>query len=221
MQQRVGFFFSSKYKMHCLNAPRVLRKTSASDEECWGNMCLCCQNLKHGRVGFRLKQRSVKSTTTKKKQNKLNCCFPSRDDEDCCGNLVSCPRRLFPVFDCYKNPNNGTFICEAHLKLADKDKRICNNEAYTPPKKVRHWHFLILPSPGMLLCTTKPFVGVNDNLPRPQTHPQSQLYLFDQRSRSQSTDSTSPNPDWDELIKKIEELENAKKKIGRRTKKSR
>ena len=32
-----------------------------------GVMCLCCQDLKHGRVGFRLKQRSVKSTTTKKK----------------------------------------------------------------------------------------------------------------------------------------------------------
>ena len=179
-----------------------------------GVMCPCCQKLKHGRVGFRLKQRSVKSTTTEKKlQNKLNCCFPLRDDEDCCGNLVSCPRRLFPVFDCYKNPNKGTFICEAHLKLADKDKRICNHEAYTPPKKVRHWHFLILPSPGMLLCTTKPFVGINDNLPRPQTHPQSQLYLFDQCSRSQSTNSTSPNPDRDELIKKIEELENAKKKL--------
>ena len=117
------------------------------------------------------------------------------------------------MFDCYKNPNKGAFICEAHLKLADKDKRICNHEAYTPPKKVRHWHFLILPSPGMLLCTTTPFVGVNDNLPRPQTHPQSQLYLFDQCSRSQSTNSTSPNPDKDELIKKIEELENAKKKL--------
>ena len=177
-------------------------------------MCLCCQNLKHGLVGFRLKQRSVKALRRKKKQqSKLDYCFPLRDDEDCCGNLVSCPRRLFPVFDCYKNPNTGTFICEAHLKLADKDKIICDNEAYTPPKKVRHWHLLILPSPGMLLCTTKPFVGVSDNLPRPQTHPQSKLYLFDQRSRSQSTDSTSPNPDRDELLKKIEELENDKKKL--------
>ena len=117
------------------------------------------------------------------------------------------------MFDCYKNPNTGTFICEAHLKLADKDKRICDNEAYTPPKKVRHWHLLILPSPGMLLCTTKQFVGVSDNLPRPQTHPQPQLYLFDQRSRSQSTHSRSPNPDRDELLKKIEELENGKKKL--------
>ena len=147
----------------------------------------------------------------RKKIKQIKLLLPISDDEDCRGNLVSCPRRLFPVFDCYKNPNTGTFICEAHLRLADKDKRICDNEAYTPPKKVRHWHLVILPSPGMLLCTTKPFVGVSDNLPRPQTHPQTQLYLFDQRSRSQSTDSTSPNPDRDELLKKIEELENGKK----------
>ena len=149
----------------------------------------------------------------RKKTKQIKLLLPISDDEDCRGNLVSCPRRLFPVFDCYKNPNTGKFICEAHLRLADKDKRICDNEAYTPPKTVRHWHVLILPSPGMLLFTTKPFVGVSDNLPRPQTHPQTQLYLFDQRSRSQSTDSTSPNPDRDELLKKIEELENGKKKL--------
>ena len=191
-----------------------------------GVMCLCCQKLKHGRVGFRLKQRSVKSTAMKKKrQNKLNCCFPLRDDEDCCGNLVSYPRRLFPVFDCYKNPNKGTLICEAHLKLADKDKRICNHEAYTLPKKVRHWHFLILPSPGSYFAQQNHLWASMTTSPAhrhtPKTHPQSQLYLFDQRSSSQSTNSTSPNPDKDQLIMKIEELENAKKKIGRRTKKSR
>ena len=45
-----------------------------------------------------------------------------------------------------QNPNTGTFICEVHLKLADKDKRICDNEVYTLPKKVRHWYLLILPS---------------------------------------------------------------------------
>ena len=26
--------------MHCSSAPRVLRKTSAADEECWGNVSL-------------------------------------------------------------------------------------------------------------------------------------------------------------------------------------
>ena len=31
-----------------------------------GVMYFCCQNPKHGRVGFRLKQRSAKSTTTRK-----------------------------------------------------------------------------------------------------------------------------------------------------------
>ena len=153
-----------------------------------------------------------KALRRKKKTKQIKLLHPISDDEDCRGNLLSCPRRFFPVFDCSKNPNTGTFICEAHLRLADKDKRICDNEAYTPPKTVRHWHLLILPSPGMLLCTTKPFVGVSDNLPRPQTHLQTQLYLFDQGSRSQSTDSTSPNPDRDELLKKIEELENGKKK---------
>ena len=73
MQQRVGFF-SAKYKMHCLSVPRVLPKTSAADEECWGNVD--CWNLKHGRVGFRLKQRSVKSTTTKKKTKQIKLLLP-------------------------------------------------------------------------------------------------------------------------------------------------
>ena len=80
-----------------------------------GVMYLCCQNQKHGRVGFRLKQRSAKSTLTRKnKKNKFKSCFPLRDGEDFCGNLVLCPRRLFPVFDRSKNPNTGTLICEAH-----------------------------------------------------------------------------------------------------------
>ena len=82
----------------------------------------------------------------RKKTKQIKLLLPISDDEDCRGNLVSCPRRLFPVFDCYKNPNTGTFICEAHLRLADKDKRICDNEAYTRPKTVRHRHLLILPS---------------------------------------------------------------------------
>ena len=59
----------------------------------------------------------------------------------------------------------------------------------------------------MSLGTTKSFVGISEDLPRPQTHPQSQLYLFDQRSRSQSTDSRSPKPERDE------ELGNGKKKL--------
>ena len=157
MQQRVGFFFPRNIKCivqvpyQCC-ARRLLQTRNIKV------MCLCCQNLKHARVGFRLKHRSVKSTTTKKTK-RIKLLLPISDDEDCRGNLVSCPRRLFPVFDCYKNPNTGTFICEAHLRLADKDKRICDNETYTPPKKVRHWHLLILPSAGMLLCKTKPFCG--------------------------------------------------------------
>ena len=190
----------------------MLRKTSAADEECWGNVSLLPESQARA-CGFSTQATLCQKHYDEKKTKQIKLLLPISDDEDCRGNLVSCPRRLFPVFDCYKNPNTVTFICEAHLRLADKDKRICDNEAYTPPKTVRHWHLLILPSPGMLLCTTKPFVGVSDNLPRPQTHPQTQLYLFDQCSRSQSTDSTSPNPDRDELLKKTEQLENGKKKL--------
>ena len=158
--------------MYCLSAPRVLRKTSAADDDCWGNVSLLLES--QARVcGFSTQATLCKKHYNEKtQQNKLKCCFPLRDDEDCCGILVS-------VFDCFKNPNTGTFICEAHLKLADKGKRICDNEACTPTKKVRHSHLLIQPSPGMLLCAAKPFVDVCDNLPRPHTHPQSQIYLFD------------------------------------------
>ena len=154
------FFFAKD--MHCLSAPRVLRKTSAAGDEfiCWGNISLLPESQARA-CGFSTQVTLCKKHYDERQlKNKLKCCFPLRDDEDCCGNLVSCPTRLFPVFDSFKNVNTGTFICEAHLKLADKDKRICNNEAYTPPKKVRHSHLLILPSPGMLLCTTNQFVDV-------------------------------------------------------------
>ena len=74
----------------------------------------------------------------KNKKNKFKSCFPLRDDEDFCGNLVLCPRRLFPVFDCFKNPNTGTLICEAHWNLLIKSRESAIlNEAYTPPKKGR------------------------------------------------------------------------------------
>ena len=70
MQQRVGFF-SAKYKMHCLSAPRVLPKTSAADEECWGNVSLLPESQARA-CGFSTEATLCKSTTTKKtKQIKL------------------------------------------------------------------------------------------------------------------------------------------------------
>ena len=143
----------------------MLRNTSAADDElCWGNVSLLPESQARA-CGFTTEATLCKKHYDEKNQkNKLKCCFPLRDDQDCHRNLVSCPKRLFPVFDCLgKNLNTGTFICEAHLKLADEDKRICDNGAYTPPKKVRHSHLLILHSPGILLCATKPFVDVWDN----------------------------------------------------------
>ena len=146
----------------------MLRNTSAADDElCWGNVSLLPESQARA-CGFTTEATLCKKHYDEKNQkNKLKCCFPLRDDQDCHRNLVSCPRRLFPVFDCLgKNLNTGTFICEAHLKLADEDKRICDNGAYTPPKKVRHSHLLILHSPGILLCATKPFVDVCILVPR-------------------------------------------------------
>ena len=162
--------------MHCLSAPRVLCKTSAVDHECWGNISLLPETQAR-ECGFSTQATLCKKhSDEKKQQNKLKCCFPLRDDEDCCGNLILCPRQLFPVFDCFKNPNTGTFICEAHLKLADKDKRICGNEAYTPPKKVRHSHLLILPSPGMLL-RNKTILWMFVTTYPAHTHPHSHRFI--------------------------------------------
>ena len=76
----------------------------SADEECWGNVSLLPESQARA-CGFSTEATFCKSTTSTTKKN---------NDEDCCGNLVSYPRRLFPVFDCYKNPNTGTFICEAH-----------------------------------------------------------------------------------------------------------
>ena len=60
-----GFFFSAKY-MHCLSAHECCARRLLRTMNYVGVMYLCCQNQKHGRVGFRLKQRSAKSTLTRK-----------------------------------------------------------------------------------------------------------------------------------------------------------
>lgn len=126
--------------MYCLSAPRVLRQTSPA-EDCWGNMSLLPESQARA-CGFLTEATLCKKHYDEKNnQNKLNSCFPLRDNDDCRGNFVLCPRRLFPVFDCFQNlSHTGTFICEKHLLLADQDKRISNNEGYLPPKKVRHSH---------------------------------------------------------------------------------
>ena len=112
----------------------MLRKTSAVDDElCWGDVSLLPESQALA-CGFSTEATLCKKHYDEKKQKKKIKML--RDDQDCHGNLVSCPRQLFLVFDCFdKDINTGTFICEVHLKLADKDKRICDNEAYTPPKK--------------------------------------------------------------------------------------
>ena len=94
--------------------PRVLRKTFAADHECWSNVSLLPES-KARACGFSTQATFCKKHFDEKKQkNKFKSCFPLRDDEDICGNLVLCPRRLFPVFDCFKNPTTGALICEAH-----------------------------------------------------------------------------------------------------------
>ena len=124
------------------------------------------------------------------------------------------------MFDCHKNPNTGTFICEVHLKLADKDKRICDNEVYTLPKKVRHWHLLILPSRGMLLYTTKPFVGISDNIPAHRHTPKhSFICLTSAQGHNQPTPRVQTWQGW--TLKDNWRTWKWPKKIGRRTKKSR
>ena len=163
--------------MHCLSAPRVLRKTSAADDECWSNISLLPETQARA-CGFSTQATLCKKhCDEKKQQNKLKCCFPLRDDEDCCGNLVSCPKRLFPVFDCFKNPNTGTFICEAHLKLADKDKRICGNESLHSAEKGKTFASVDSTLSRNVTLQQNHFVDVCDNLPRPHTHPHSHRFI--------------------------------------------
>lgn len=138
--------------MYCVKAPRALRSRSEPQTtgavECWGNVSPIEQTQARA-CGF-LNQVSLckKHFDEKVNQNKTNCCFPLRNSsQDCHGNFVLCPRRLFPVFDTFQRFSfTGTFICEKHLLMADQDHGICNNKEYIPPKKVI---FLFAPR---LLC---------------------------------------------------------------------
>lgn len=128
--------------MHCVKAPRVLRHKSDSQTsgagDCWGNVSLITKTQARACGLLHEAMLCKKHLDEQVNQNKINCCFPLRDSNNgCSGSFVPCPRRLFPVFDCCQQfSHTGTFICEKHLLLADKDKRICDNEEYIPPKKV-------------------------------------------------------------------------------------
>ena len=56
--------------MHCLSAPRVLPKTSATDEECWGNVSFLPESQARA-CGF-LTEATLCKSTTRKKNNKAN-----------------------------------------------------------------------------------------------------------------------------------------------------
>lgn len=122
--------------MHCVKAPRELRKKPAG-VDCWGNVSLFT-DIQARACGFLQNVTLCKKHFDEKiNENKLKCCFPLHSDNECSGSFVSCPRRLFAVFDSFQHHSHiGTFICEKHLLLADRDERICNSEGYTPPKKV-------------------------------------------------------------------------------------
>ena len=67
-------------------------------------------------------------------QNKSSCCYPFAANSQCGGALVSCPSRLFPVFDHVSNGKKGTFICLDHLVEADNHVLITTVNAYSKPK---------------------------------------------------------------------------------------
>ena len=78
-----------------------------------------------------------------KKCKTVQIAISLKTKRQCGGALVTCPQRLFPVFDIlYDNVwscKPGTLICTHHLTSADQDKRICGKEQYTPPRKVRNY----------------------------------------------------------------------------------
>ncbi|KAJ7323114.1 hypothetical protein OS493_032400 [Desmophyllum pertusum] len=120
-------------------------------------------------------------------RNKSICCFPLNDDNDCCGGLVSCPRRLFNVFDHLndKASHIGTFICEKHLLLVDKDERIYKTEGYILPKKRSRSESPSLPDLGELIKKVE--------------HLEKQNKLLEQRER-EAEEKNSKH------LKKIEEI---------------
>ena len=79
-------------------------------------------------------------------------------------------------------------------------------------KKVIRIDLLILPSPGMLLCATKPFVEVCDNLPA-HTHTPSHRFicLTSAQGCNQWHQLHESKPWWGELQGKLKNLNMAKK----------
>lgn len=152
-----GFFFLlPNYffpKMFCVKGQRALRSREPQSN-CWGNLSLFSGSEARAFGYLHDVTLCKKHQAEQTMQNNANCCFPLISTEcQCRGILVTCPQRLFPVFDIlYDNVwscKPGTLICERHLKSADEDKRVCEKEQYTPPKKVGrqtvsllYWHLL-------------------------------------------------------------------------------
>lgn len=128
--------------MFCVKGERVLRSRE-THSNCWGNLSRFSGSEARACGYLHDVTLCKKHHSEQKVQNNANCCFPLISTEwQCRGILVTCPERLFPVFDILYDGNvwckPGTFICLHHLTSGDKDKRICESEQYTRPKKVRH-----------------------------------------------------------------------------------
>lgn len=128
--------------MYCSKAPRALRNKNVPQQtsdagDCWGNLSPL-SGINARVCGFPHEVILCKKHFDEQSRlDQLKCCFPLVKDSPCKGTLVKCPRRLFPVFDEFLNtPHTGTYICEDHLTLADKDEQVCQKAGYTPPKKV-------------------------------------------------------------------------------------
>ena len=109
----------SEQRINLRNGPR---------STCWVNVCL---------------YKGIEARSSGYTGNPRNCCFPLiKSHSQCAGSLVTCPQRLFPVFDsCLATGfTPGAFICRKHLKSAEQDREIYSKEDYTPPKKVNKLH---------------------------------------------------------------------------------
>ena len=119
---------------HCECSSRL---RSGGSGNCWGTAALF-SGAEAISLGFQRPVwlcRNHAKNLKGKVRSEANCCFPSTEDKCSANNanLVPCPQRILNVVTQLEKYRGGTFICNRHLNLADKDPAFTSHEDYKPP----------------------------------------------------------------------------------------
>ena len=119
---------------HCKSSSRL---RSGGSGKCWGSIALFsgAEAISRGFHRPVWLGRNHATNLKGKVRSEANCCFPSTEDKCSANNsnLVPCPQKILNVVIQLEKCRGGTFICNRHLNLADKDPVFTSHENYKPP----------------------------------------------------------------------------------------